>query len=376
MSWRDRDEKDDTWRRMGRPGGDWQGIRPSFDNPMTWSVPLMRVLDIAVRVHVVFLVYIVIELARSIGTPDRATASPMDFSLTALHLGCLFGIVLLHEFGHCLACRRTGGTANEILMWPLGGLAYCQPVNHWRAHFVTAAGGPMVNLAICLVLGPVLGVLTGQWWGVAIPDPLHLVLPVLPDAAVPQPWWLLVLSFIHSTSWLLLLFNMLPIFPLDGGRLCQALLWPRFGYARSMRLAVYAGYFGAIALGIFGAVFHRWMLVAIAIFGGVTCYMTVKQLEWTESVMGTEESEFAASLWDTGDDEDDAAPASRATHRAERKAEKERVAAQAESAEVDRILGKIAEQGMDSLTRVERRMLKQATDRRRDGGTGEHPGRE
>ena len=52
MSWQDRDYADDPRDRVGRPGGDWQGVRPTFDNPMSWSVPLARIFGIAVRVHI------------------------------------------------------------------------------------------------------------------------------------------------------------------------------------------------------------------------------------------------------------------------------------------------------------------------------------
>ena len=60
MSWKDRDYADDPWRRTGRPGGDWQGIRPTLDNPLSWSLPVGRCFGIAVRVHLIFLVFVVI----------------------------------------------------------------------------------------------------------------------------------------------------------------------------------------------------------------------------------------------------------------------------------------------------------------------------
>jgi Zn-dependent protease len=325
-----------------------------MDNPMTWSVPFMRAAGIAVRVHAVFLIYVAIRLARSLAGAHEDDPAPLGFGLTALDLGCLFVIVLLHEFGHCFACRWSGGTSDEILMWPLGGLAFCRPPQDWRAHFITAAGGPMVNVVICVVLAPILGIMTGEWWGVAIPNPFG------PIPAAADSWWLLVLFTIQDVSLLLLLFNLLPIFPLDGGRICQACLWPRFGYVRSMRLAVYTGYVGAIGLGILGAVMQMWTLVAIAIFGGVTCYVTLKQLQWTQAFMGAEDDLYAQSLWGDPEDEKPAKPS-----RAERKAAEAAEAAESESRELDRILAKIGAEGMDSLTTRERRLLEQATERKR-----------
>ncbi len=370
MTWRDRigDDAD----RMGRPGGDWQGIRPSLDNPMTWSLPLARPFRISVRVHVVFIIYVLIQLARSLASPAKGEIAPLDFTLTALNLGCLFVIVLLHEFGHCFACRWIGGEADEILMWPLGGLAFCRPSQRWRAHLVTAMGGPTVNVVIFIVLAPVLGLVTGRWFGVAIPNPLGPIgFGVLPN----ESWWLITLVAIQDVSFLLLIFNLLPIFPLDGGRICQALLWPRFGYVRSMRFAVYVGYFGAIALGIFGAASSNWMLVAIAIFGGVTCYVTLRQVQWTESELGGNDDRYAAAHWHPDrDDGPDAAETASAkagwlARRAEERARKEAAAA-AEAADVDRILAKIGREGVGSLSASERSLLERVTERKRREGSG------
>ena len=348
MSWRDREYGGDTPDRFGRPGGDWQGIRPTFDNPMSWSLPLLTALDIRVRVHVIFLIFIVIRLARSL------TSSADSMMYAALHVACLFLVVLLHEFGHCLACRRVKGEANEILMWPLGGLAFCRPPTVWRAHLVTAIGGPMVNVVIFIVLAPLLVLVTGRFWGIAVPHPLVL----LPEGLLingREHMWLNAIYFLHSTSFLLLLFNLLPIYPLDGGRIIQASLWPKYGYERSTRFAVYSGYIGAIGLGIVGAVMQQWLLVGIAFFGGITCWLTLKQLQWTSDLMGLEDDAYAASLWQTDEPEEP---------QSDRRAERRAAAREEEEREIDRILAKIGKSGVESLSSRERRLLKQATARR------------
>jgi Zn-dependent protease len=279
MSWQERNYPDDEnpLRGYGRPGGDWQGLRPSFDNPLSWSLSLGRFAGIDVRVHIIFLIYIVIMLLRAgfggIGESDGAT---VGFVIMLATLAILFVIVLVHEFGHCIGCRWTGGEANEILMWPLGGLAYCRPPNHWMAHMITVVAGPMVNLIICIFAGTMLGLLTGKWLGIAVPNPIN------PFGAFYDPtmttWAHQGLYLINAISFLLLLFNLLPMFPLDGGRIVQAWLWRSMGYQRSMRIAVRIGFIGAILLGIFGFViigmtpYGGLMLVMIAIFGGMTCY--------------------------------------------------------------------------------------------------------
>ena len=352
MSWEDRDyaSDDDPMRRFGRPGGDWGGLKPALDNPLTWAVQLGRVLGITVRVHLLFLLFIAIGLLRPLFGSGGLGIGP-----TVLLLSSLFGVVLVHEFGHCLACRWSGGSANEILMWPLGGLAFCRPRESWKAHLVTAAGGPMVNVVLLAVLVPTIGLWTGRWWGVAIPNPISLTLP----AAVASPWPLMALYLLNVVSLVLLLFNLLPVFPLDGGRILQALLWPKFGYVRSMRYSVRVGYIGAIGLFIMGVVSKNMMLVCIALFGGITCYITHRQLQFTQETLGFESDDYSASLY--GPDEDEAVPP-RPT-RSERAEERQVQREQQESQAVDDILQKIASSGIESLTRGERRRLERATRR-------------
>lgn len=353
MSWQDRDyaRQENPFGRLGGPGGDYGGLRPALDNPMTWSVPVGRVAGIAVRVHVLLLAYIVYQLLRA----AMPTAGGAVFGLVALQMTCLFLIILLHEFGHCVACRAVGGDANEILMWPLGGLAFCRPPDHWKAHFVTAAGGPLVNVAITALLAPVLGALSGVWWGVALPNPFHLDL--FPTAHS------LLLMALYLANWMsvtLLLFNMLPIFPLDGGRLLHALVWSRFGYSRAMRIAVRTGYVGALGLILLALLTNQAILVAIAIFGGFTCWLTSRQVTFTDEFMGyaTETPASAGHARRRGPTWQQR----RTRRQAERAARRERD----EAALVDAILEKIAGEGMHSLTAAEKRLLRRATRRKKE----------
>ena len=354
MGWDE--SRDDHRRAFGKPGGDWEGVRPSFDNPFTWSVPLGRVFGINVRVHLLLLIFIVLELGRALSLDEEAEAA-LGLGVTAMLLGGLFIVVLLHEFGHCLACRWVGGAADEILMWPLGGLAYCQPPNRWQPNLVTVLGGPAVNVGICLVLGPILGMLTGTWLGVALPNPLSL--NALYRTDVSGEWWLIAMFLVHWVSFLLLLFNLIPMFPLDGGRVVQTLLWPKLGYTRSMRVAVRIGYVGAVLLFIFGWIMQAFTLIGVAIFGGIICYITHKQLEYTDEMLGFETDD--ASTW-LADSMKDDAPSAREVARAE----KEEIARRQHAEEIDRILDKIRTSGMQSLNGREKRLLKKESERRRE----------
>src|SRR5262245_7806750 len=120
-------------------------------DPMSWSIPLFRAFGIQVRLHIL---YIIITLGLVLRAVSLMPDHWLDVVLVAVVL--LFIAVLLHEFGHCFAARRVDGEADEILMWPLGGLAYCAVPHTPRANLITAVGGPLVNVAICLGAGAVL----------------------------------------------------------------------------------------------------------------------------------------------------------------------------------------------------------------------------
>src|SRR5687768_5564215 len=138
MSWSDRDYNQSAYRDGG-PGG-------FLFNLFFGSAPLGTFFGIHVRIHATLLWFmgLTILFGMSRGQPWESRV---------ISVGALFGIVLLHEFGHCFACRWVGGEANDILMWPLGGLAFAQPPRRPWPTFVTVAGGPAVNVIICVICG-------------------------------------------------------------------------------------------------------------------------------------------------------------------------------------------------------------------------------
>jgi tetratricopeptide (TPR) repeat protein/Zn-dependent protease len=141
----------------------------------------------------------------------------------------LFGIVVLHEFGHALACRQVGGQADRIVLWPLGGVAFVNPPPRPGPTLWSIAAGPLVNVALVPVT-------VGLWW-----------------LAAKEGWFGShpdAYRFIRSMAAInlvLLIFNLLPIYPLDGGRILQSLLWIFLGRSRSMRVATVIGVLCGIA---------------------------------------------------------------------------------------------------------------------------------
>jgi Zn-dependent protease len=142
----------------------------------------------------------------------------------------LFAIVLLHEFGHALACRSVGGRADTIVLWPLGGVAYVDPPQRPGAMLWSIAAGPLVNVILFPVLFVIWLLVVRTHGGAANPDIIQ---------------YLTVLLYIDGA---LFCFNMLPIYPLDGGQILRSLLWYWLGRARSLMVASTIGF---IAVGLF-----------------------------------------------------------------------------------------------------------------------------
>jgi Zn-dependent protease len=145
----------------------------------------------------------------------------------------LFGIVLLHEFGHSFACRQVGGSANRIVLWPLGGVAFVNPPPRPGAILWSIAAGPLVNVALLPVFYFALKYVRASEWANA--DLIQCVR---------------TLGFINLG---LLIFNMLPIYPLDGGQILQSLLWFVMGRAKSLLVVTIIG-----ALAGVGVLYWAW----------------------------------------------------------------------------------------------------------------------
>jgi Zn-dependent protease len=196
----------------------------------------------------------------------------------------LFGIVLLHEFGHALACRQTGGTADRIVLWPLGGIAFVNPPRRPGAMLWSIAAGPLVNV----VLVPVLTVAA--------------LMTAAPAGGEPSDFSLL-LSNVWQINLLLLIFNMLPVYPLDGGQILRALLWFPLGEIRSLQIASVIGIIGAVALA--GLAFLlRMNVVWTAIIAFFLVSRAIAGWQYAKALVQEEEANRAARLVPTVPDSD------------------------------------------------------------------------
>src|SRR3954463_15668421 len=127
-----------------------------MNDPFAWSLPVGRLFGITVRIHWLFpfvaLGYVLhVALAGKPGERGVPLYVPGSWVDASVFMGLLFFSVLLHEFGHCFAGRWVGGEANEVLLWPLGGLANVDVPHRPGPTFITAAGGPAVNVALAIL---------------------------------------------------------------------------------------------------------------------------------------------------------------------------------------------------------------------------------
>ena len=143
----------------------------------------------------------------------------------------VFAIVLVHEFGHALACRQVGGIADRIVLWPLGGIAFVDPPRRPGAYLWSIAAGPLVNV----ILLPVLAFVS-----------------MMAQASLPGSDVAVFFRDLNFINAVLLGFNLLPIFPLDGGQIVRGLLWFPFGEIRSLQISSVIGLVGGAILGIVG----------------------------------------------------------------------------------------------------------------------------
>lgn len=170
----------------------------------------------------------------------------------------VFAIVLLHEFGHALATKSVGGTARHIVLWPLGGIAFVQPPPRPGPVLWAIAAGPLVNVALVPVTA------------------LFLAGAYALTASFDHPFTLFTV-YIFGTNLILLIFNMLPVYPLDGGQILQSLLWFFIGRPMSLVVASAIGLLGGVALLALSALGAQWFLAILAAFILLQSYAGMRQ---------------------------------------------------------------------------------------------------
>jgi Zn-dependent protease len=222
---------------------------PSFHNG---SIRLFRFAGIDLFLHWSWFLVAAYEI-------NGRTTTYSSLTWNVLEYLSLFLIVMLHEFGHALACRQVGGNANRIVLWPLGGVAYVDPPPRPGATLWSIAAGPLVNVALVPILTGLGFLSRNMGWSAAMPN-AHALLRAV---------WFINLS--------LLIFNMLPIYPLDGGQILRSLLWFVLGRARSLMVTTFIGFAGVVGLIALAIWIHSLWFGILSVFILMNCWQGLQQ---------------------------------------------------------------------------------------------------
>jgi Zn-dependent protease/CBS domain-containing protein len=256
----------------------------------SWSIPVGRLFGIEIRIHLTFLFLLIFLFSTEVATQDSSAG------LRVLGLvGIIFGSVVLHELGHALVARGSGIPAKGIILLPIGGItildeahAIPDPINAWKRDIRVAAAGPLVNLFIAGLSALVL---------LAVIPGLSLTAKPLLDSS----------ALLRSIVWANLylgLFNLLPAYPMDGGRVLRAFFSRRVDVVQATHRAVRIGHVFSILMIMVGMLLSmhaesRWngywlMMIGFFLFAGAqleersAVFQSVLQSVRLEEVMLTD----------------------------------------------------------------------------------------
>ena len=330
------------------------------DNPLAWSIRIGIWFGTEIQVSWLF---------------------PALALLLVFQLGSTYGLtvavvltvsILAHEFGHVVAARKTGGQATSILLWPLGGLAQVQAANGLSSRILTILGGPLASLMLCVLTFP------SVWYSPFFNEvwiPFQLPLPKELFGRTPLSD---IQVLIFWLNWTILVLNLMPILPLDGGRVAQTLMERKTERVWAHLITIRCGQACSI-LWMLAALYLEWPLVML-----MAAFLLVLNTEELMLLLLREqagESSLSASHPEWYSEE----PPERGLHdsslslwerwKAKRDAERlQREQEEEEEAELklDEILAKLHEQGMAALSASEKRLLNRASRQLRERGKSQH----
>lgn len=382
-----------------------------MNNPLTWAVPLFRAFGVNVRVHILYFLVTLGLFLREVFR-DGAYVSPLDVFLFMVPM--LFVVILIHEYGHVFGGRHVGGECEEILIWPLGGLAFVDTPREWRAHTFTALSGPLTNIAQCVLaavvlLGfgfiPTLNPLDNPYispmknyrdlgrtytseYGLKLYEP-GTATPVggfekahfsfKPEAARAEaekhpnaeravaPPWAVWVNRLFWLNMVLTLLNFIPAYPLDGGQILQGLVWARSDYRQGTLVACISGFICAMAMFVVSIAVIEPLIIALCFFVLFACWIKWRQLTESGGEYGYDTEKGYGGM-----DDEDAPPKPQKKQsffkrwlqaRAARKLKQEHEQRAKDDERMDQLLEKIARK--EPLTDEERRFMQRVSERYR-----------
>jgi Zn-dependent protease len=246
-----------------------------------------RLMDVDVHIHPTFLLIFVWAVARWGFGPEGGAG--------ALVLGLVFVLlimasVIIHEFGHVVMARQFGVQVLDVTLWPFGGVARIEQIPaRPRAEFMISLAGPAMNLAIFVALLPVLllvGLIGGREALLAGADLFDRITLIG------------LVTYVAITNLLIMAFNLIPAFPMDGGRVLRAALTPVFDRDRATSVAVGLGTLLAVAAIAWGLWDRSIMLVAVGAFVAIAAQAEARAAHAEAGMRRLRVGQF--SLWDMG----------------------------------------------------------------------------
>jgi Zn-dependent protease len=332
-----------------------------------WSLSLGRWWGVSVYLHIFFLLAGLLALAFTLPETDLVSAALMA-------VGLLLVSVMLHEVAHALAAIRVGGKVDAVVIGPVGGLLSPRVPDEPEIHLFVALAGPIVHLLLAVIAAVALAIAGNR-------DLLGLLNPLATpqNLIVPGGTAIIAAKIMLWLNWNLMLLNLLPAYPFDGGPILRSMLWPALG-RRTARI-----YTARIAMGLamalcaasaltaarnWDAQFPIWiplvMLGVFLFFSARQDLATASVPEWSEEPPGYQVSSDGLDLLDVMWSSDDDADGVLVEHQQRATTEQEQQAQEAiEDARVDDILGRLHDSSWAALSPDEIAVLQRASQRYR-----------
>jgi Zn-dependent protease len=332
-----------------------------------WSVTLGRFWGVPVRLHIFFLIFIVLTLA--------VTAGDM-LGPGLITVGILLTSLLLHEFAHTAAAIKLGGQVDQIVIGPFGGLSSPRVPDQAEVQVFVALAGPMVHLSL-IVLAAI---------GLSFDSSVHvlgLLQPFVPSQLVDSGQgssWVLAGKLTLWLNWMLLLLNLLPAYPFDGGPALRAALWPLVGRRTACIVTSRVAMGIAVGLALLPLFIQHpqphptlplWIpLVTLAIFLFFSAQQDLASLSRSGDSEETPDYDVQGDGVDLLDElwaaeEDTVLVEQRSDRRRQRRKQVKRAEEEYEDARVDDVLARLHQSSLDRLTGEERALLHRASERYR-----------
>lgn len=329
---------------------------------LSLSLPIGRWVGVQIRVHFLLILFAVFTIWYCAQDPNE---NFLGYGLVLICTVCLS--VAVHEIGHCWAAWRVGGVVEQVVIWPFGGLAAANVPHFPHPEFWSAVAGPIASLGCCLLAAIPIVVMEGIPW--------ELLHPMNPPTFAEGVTVLAVLRVVFWTNWMLVVVNMLPAFPMDGGRILRAFLWPRTGYKNAVAYVSR----GAVVMSLLMCLYAWWaydtypyatlpllVFASFLFFVGVIEGGRLMDRESHENLEGFDLSQMIDGEFDRSHEPTPGPIGRWMARRKEAWIQRQKEMEEQEERQMDEILARVHVAGIESLSMEERLLLNRVSSRYRN----------